>query len=104
MTTHETKLAAATKRVRSMDENDGHEARAIGLLITALDCGLRGTDDDAAYDALVMLRDIQSVITTRPMLNVISLKEVLASLDQSGGVQLVEKAREAGNGVPPAKN
>lgn len=104
MSDHETKLAAATKRVRQMDENDGYEARAIGLLITALDCGLRGTDDDPAYDALVMLRDIQSVIITRPILNVVSLKELLENLDKCGGVQLAEKARGAGNGMPSGEN
>lgn len=87
---HARKLAAASKRVREMDAVDGHEDRSIGTLIAALECGLYGTDDGPAYDALAMLRDIQSAIATRGVMNVMSLKDLFIKVDEAGGVVLHE--------------
>ena len=82
MTDHEMKLAAARKRVAQLDEIHGHEDRSLGVLIEALASGLNGVDDGPAYDALVMLMDIRSVISNIPMLNVLSLKTILKALDE----------------------
>jgi len=88
MTDHEKKLADAKARVASFDENDGAEERSIGTLIAALNAGLSGNDDSSAYDALVMLKDIQSVISNIPMLNVSSLKTILKALDEGNKVSI----------------
>lgn len=84
MTDHERKLAAAAKRVAAMDKSDGHEDRSIGTIIAAIKSGLLETNNDAAYDALVMLEDIRASIEKRPILNVMSLKTLYNALDAGG--------------------
>lgn len=88
MTDHEMKLAAARKRVAQLDEIQGHEDRSLGVLIEALASGLNGVDDGPAYDALVMLMDIRSVVKNIPQINAASLKTLLLALDEGKRVSV----------------
>lgn len=47
---------AATKRVASMDEHDGHQACDPLTIMLALEAGLKRPDNGAQFDAYVMLR------------------------------------------------
>jgi len=85
---HEAKLLAAAQRVAGMDRTQGQEDRSILTLIAALECGLSSNDDGAAYDALAMLLNIQSVIQHYRLLNCLSLKSLLAALDGGGTVSV----------------
>lgn len=82
MTDHQAKLEAAARRVAAMDAHDGHEERSLVVLVAALSAGLSGNDDSGAYDALIMLIDIQRSITV-PFLNTLSLKEMLLRIQAS---------------------
>lgn len=88
MTDHEMKLAAARKRVAQLDEAQGHEDRSLGTLIEALAAGLNGVDDGPAYDALVMLMDIRSVVSNTPDITAASLKTLFLALDEGHKVSL----------------
>lgn len=88
MTDHEMKLAAARKRVAQLDEIQGHEDRSLGVLIEALASGLNGVDDGPAYDALVMLMDIQSVVSNIPQITAASIKTLFLALDEGNRVSV----------------
>ena len=85
------KMEAAVKRVESFDEIDGHDDRSIGTIVAALTAGLTEHNDDAAYDALVMLVDIRASIDQKPILNVMSLKTLYEALDAGGRVSVPDE-------------
>lgn len=85
------KMFAAVKRVASFDKIDGHDDRSIGTIVAALTAGLTEQNDDAAYDALVMLCDIRASIDQKPILNVMSLKTLYEALDAGGRVSVPDE-------------
>lgn len=52
------RVDAATERVVNMDHIDGFEDRDLKTILFALEAGLKRPDTFAAFDALVMLRDV----------------------------------------------
>jgi len=59
MTDFDRKLARAEKFVASLDRIDGFEDRHLYTIEVALECGLKNPASGAAFDALVMLRQLR---------------------------------------------
>jgi len=57
-TTFEADVQAARQRVSDFDEIDGFPNRDLGVILAALEAGLRDTTNGAQYDAYVMLQDV----------------------------------------------
>lgn len=55
---YEEQLKKAEKRVRLFDSMEGYSDRRLVTIRFALEAGLRNPSTGAAFDALVMLRDI----------------------------------------------
>lgn len=54
----ETNVRAAELRVKAMDDIDGFKDRYPKTILFALEAGLRGATNEAAFEAYVMLRDL----------------------------------------------
>jgi hypothetical protein len=53
------RVAKARKDVAAMDKHDGYKERELRTIFLALQCGLQEENLSAAFDALVMLEDVQ---------------------------------------------
>lgn len=56
----EERLAEAERTVAALDDVDGVKDRRLRTIVEALECGLRNPGSNAAFDALVMLRDVEA--------------------------------------------
>ncbi|MCP4783371.1 MAG: hypothetical protein GY903_01185 [Fuerstiella sp.] len=79
---HKKKIADAKCRVQAMDKVDGFDDRSIGVILTALNTGLKNKDGPPLYDALYMLQDVAEELTACPEMNVMSLKGILRAVGQ----------------------
>tara|TARA_R110002110_G_scaffold412840_1_gene639285 strand:+ start:4283 stop:4561 length:279 start_codon:yes stop_codon:yes gene_type:complete len=77
---HKQRIADAKQRVQAMDKIDGHDDRSIGVILTALDTGLKNKDGPPLYDALYMLQDVAEELTACPEMGVMSLKGILRAV------------------------
>jgi hypothetical protein len=80
-------LGEARDRVQSMDETDGFKDRYSGTIYAALEAGLKNPESGAAFDALVMLRDV--TYSDRPLIarRVLTPSEIASLLSIKGRMQ-----------------
>jgi hypothetical protein len=74
---HKQRIADAKCRVQAMDKIDGFDDRSIGVILTALNTGLKNKDGPPLYDSLYMLQDVAEELKVCPEMAVMSLKGIL---------------------------